>query len=483
TNTAINGWGVRVEYSGTTDVGFNDIQLGAPPAAGARTDLVILEVWRALVEVTPSVVNKSAGSLIFRHGNVKAPDGVNFADDILDPTFALESSARVQIQYRYRVIEGVNIDTYPDGLDDPVVFAHTVSDFSGPGADGTVTALNYSPISDDAGLWRAGSGDAAGTTALGTVDGYIYAVPICAVARRNTTAFNRSTNLNGGNLIAAVTPTRPDGLFSDQIVDDDIRDLRKVCALNYTEVLQKSFQQVLDNSLMTELEASPFGTSGTTILAVDNLDDPSEHIGQPETVRRHFSDRSITETIVGVFDIGGAPVTGITISLFSFQVPWYSFGSPLVVTNPGVTIVGVNAVRIVSSVGMTDLDMMDVAEPIRVEKMLLNASSDVLTVSFNAVASSVRILVEVMIEYPAGIGTQRNMLYPHKFWTRAPSGPSNAWIDTSTFLATSDGTREEIPFPVPGYARNLWWTDPGHRELSLRYETVSQSIVYYTVAT
>ena len=482
TNTAINGWGVRVEYSETADPGFNDIQLGAPPAAGARTDLVILEVWRALVEVTPSVANKSSTALILRHGNVKALDTENFADDLLDPNYALESSARVQIQYRYRVIEGVNIDTYPDGLDDPVVFAHTVSDFTGPGADGTVTALNYSPVSDDAGLWRAGSGDAAGTTALGTVDGYMYAVPICAVARRNTTAFDRSSNLNGGNLMVAVTPTRPDGIFADQIIAEDIRDLRKVCALNQTEILQKSYQQVLDNSMTTELEASPFGTSGTSVFALDNMVSPSEHIGQPEAVRRHFSDRSVTETVIAVFDIGGLPVSGVTFSVVSLYTPWYS-GPYNLTLNPGVTIVGVNKMRIVNAAAMTDEDMFDVASPLRVDRMTLNPSSTILTVLFNAIISSVRILAELLIEYPAGLGVQRNMLRPHAFWTRRPSGAPHNWIDTSTFLATSDATREEIPFPVPGYARNLWWTDEGHRELSVRYETVTQNIVYYTTAT
>jgi hypothetical protein len=480
TNAVLNGWDVRVEYSETSTPGFNDIQLGAPPAAGARTDLVILEIWRALVD-QPNATNKSPTSLILRYGNVKAPDAVNFADDLLDPNYALESSARVQIQYRYRVIEGVNLDTYPDGLDDPVVFAHTVSDFSGPGADGTVTALNYSPVPDDAGLWRAGSGDAAGTTALGTVDGYMYAVPICGVARRNTTAFNRITNLNGGNLMAAVTPTRPDGIFADQIIIEDIKDLRKVCARDTTEVLQKAYQQVLDNSMTTELEASPFGTSGTSIFAVDNMINPPEHIGEPEAVRRHFSDRSITETAVCWADIGGLPTSGATFTVFQFKTPWYSFGYNLSI-NPGVTILGVKSMRIVDAIGLTDYDMLDAASPIHAERMLLNAASDSLTVLFNATTTSKRIFAELMVEYPAGLGVQRNMLHPYAFWTRRPGGPSHNWIDTSTFLPTSDVNRDEVPFPVPAYSRNLWWVDPGHRELSVRYETVLQSVVYYTTA-
>ena len=190
-NAIINGWSVRVEYSDITTVNLNEIDLGTPPATGSRIDLVIVEVWRALLSAAPSVANKSGTGLILRHGNVKAPDGVNLTDDLIDPNFGAESSARVQIQYRIRVITGVDVLSYPDGLDDPAVFANTVSDFTGPGADGTVTALNYSPVSGDNGLWRAGTGDAAGVTALGTVDGYMYAVPLCAVHRRNSTAFKQ----------------------------------------------------------------------------------------------------------------------------------------------------------------------------------------------------------------------------------------------------------------------------------------------------
>ena len=71
----------------------------------------------------------------------------------------------------------------------------------------------------DPGLWRAGDG--VPTNTLGTVDGYMYALPLMAVVRRNTAAFDRNSNHNGG--VASPGPSdRPDGLFYDIV---DARDI------------------------------------------------------------------------------------------------------------------------------------------------------------------------------------------------------------------------------------------------------------------
>ena len=482
TDALVNGWPVRVEYSDTTDPGFNDITLTAPPAAGVRIDLVILEVWRALVTATPSVVNKSPTSLILRHGNVRAPDGVNFSDDLIDPTFALESSARVQIQYRLRVIEGVNIDTYPDGLDDPTVVAHSVSDFGGPGADGTATVLMYSPAAGDAGLWTAGTGDAAGAATLGTVDGFMYAVPVCAVARRNTTTFARGFQQNGGNLIAAAPAERPDGAFADEVIAEDVRDLRKVCAQNSSEVLQKAWQQVLDNSLTTQMETSAIGTAGTSVFMEEEIDG-SNHISRSDTVRRHFSDRSVTETIVVEVEIFGLPESVIDIFLGSLKLEWDPSATNLTFTSLDVNITGVKAARLVPNAG-TDKDLFDSSNPVFVDRMeirTVTVPDDTLTLHLNTTVTLAKVFVEIMIEYPRNLGVGRNMLRAHAFWTNAPA--ASAWVDEATWLSTVDAFRDEIPFPVPGYSRNQWWVDPGHRELSVRYETVTQAgVTYYTTA-
>lgn len=476
-NAVINGWNVRVEYSGTTSAGLNEITLPAPPVAGIRTDLVILEVWRAALLPAPSVANKSPTGLILRHGNVKAPDGVNFVDDIIDPVYALASANRVQIQYRLRVVSNVNLDTFPDGLDDPTVVARTVSDFSGPGADGSATVLIYSSVADDKGLWRAGTGDAAGAATLGTADGYMYAVPVCAVVRRNAAGFSRTTNLNGGASISAGTSTRPDGLFADQVVAADVRDLRKGVAPSLEEVLDKAVQQVLDNSLSTQLEQTSLGTGGTAPLFRDNIG-TSSHMGNPDGVRRYYSDRSVTETIVAEAVVGGLPVSTVTFRLDQLKLPWNAGTINLkTLAAAGTNLADVLRIRLVTA--SSDTDMLDAASPVHVVSMThgiaVGPEIDQIVLTFNTTTSNASVFAELAVEYPNALGTTRNLVQALTVWS--PNAGLPAWVDSASFTATSDANRSLVP------SSPHWWADPGHRELGYRFQTVSQARPFITYAT
>jgi hypothetical protein len=303
------------------------LDLGAGPAgAGSRRfDLVVLEVWRRLISAAPSTTGKSPAGRIWYHGNVKiapADDLVlNFADDILDPAVGSETTKRVQIQYRLRVIQGVDLFARPYGIDDPLnVFAHSVP--AVPAApDGVATLFNYTNLSPfgtivtDPGLWRAGDGIPA--NALGTVDGYMYAVPVCAVVRRNTAAFARNTNHNGG--VATPGPSdRPDGFFYDIIEERDVIDLRMGTNPNgwdYNEILRRNMNWLLDNELRTEIGSTLVGggVDGHTVLTADEIgitnanggdgvttgDTPGANfIDQFDAVLRRFSDRSQVEVAV-----------------------------------------------------------------------------------------------------------------------------------------------------------------------------------------
>ena len=175
---AVNGWALDVANTGAN--GWNELTLAAPPiAAGTqRQDIVVLEVWRRLLSAAPAATGKSPTGLIWRDGNVKiaAVDDLllNYPDDILDAMVASESTKRVQIQYRLRVISGVDLFAYPYALNDPTIVAFSVP-VTAPFPDGVATAfayVNQSP-NRDGGLWRAGDGNPA--NALGTVDGYMYA--------------------------------------------------------------------------------------------------------------------------------------------------------------------------------------------------------------------------------------------------------------------------------------------------------------------
>src|SRR5690606_19963486 len=197
----VNGWLVPVTGTQTgTPPGspdnahtWNRITLSPPPSnSGAgRIDFVFLEVWQARLPPNPSALNKPSSSAVYRYGNVEG--GYSFLpDDMVDPSLGFETTQRVQVQYRIRVVTGlVGLQSFPDGFDPANV--------KGRGAATSETSfpfLNMRQALGDPGLWRAGDGT---PNALGTVDGYTYAIPMCAVFRRNSVAWDGDPgqNLNG----------------------------------------------------------------------------------------------------------------------------------------------------------------------------------------------------------------------------------------------------------------------------------------------
>jgi hypothetical protein len=481
-NVLINGWNLRVEYSSVTTPGQNLVTLQSPPSSGARTDLVILEAWRALILPAPSVANKSATGLIVRNGNVKAPDAVNLSDDLIDPNYAQASNARVQIQYRLRVISNVNLASYIDGITDPSVVANSVSNFSGPGADGSPTAYNYSSSADDKGMWVAGTGDSTSASALGTADGLMYAQPLAAVFRRNSTAFNRSSNMNGAGLIGG-SSGRPDGLFADQIVAADVVDLRRFCSSDYEEIMEKAFQQVLDNSMSTYGGTTGLGTVGTSALYRDDIG-TSGHAGNPDGVRRYFSDRGVTDTVVALHAVGGLPETTIVFQLSALRLPWNASATNVQAQAPsGTNIAFLSALRISSGAG--DYDALNSSSPHYATKVVFSSTvsgTDTVTITLNSSVSNVNMFAELAVEYPPGFGLAKNVISDVQLWAATSGVPG--WMDTSGWQATSDGTRKSIPDATEtSYDGSQQWVDPGHREQVIRHRTTSVSTTAFALQT
>ena len=194
----VNGWVIPVTGTSNADV-TNKIDLWPSPESSTRVDMVFLEVFLAQVAPNPSIVNKPAADTIWKYGNVKY-GGTNEIDEIEDPTIGFETTERLQLQYRIRVVGqgpagGISVDlaTFPDGLDDPNMLAQGAA--SAPLAG--VTWTNMRETLGDPGLWRAGSGDP--TNDLGTVDGYSYAIPICGVFRRNSSPYVNMSNAGNPN--------------------------------------------------------------------------------------------------------------------------------------------------------------------------------------------------------------------------------------------------------------------------------------------
>ena len=216
----VNGWLIPVTGSGVSEGDpSNRINLFGPPATDARIDLVFLEVWQAQVAPNPSTANKPSANAIHKYGNV-GYGGTNIADDIQDPTIGFETTERVQLQYRLRVVgsgtglgDSTDLAQYPDGLDDPNIIAQGTQ--AAP-----VTGYTFTNMGDtlgDRGLWRAGSGDSTSRTALGTVDGYVYAVPVCAVFRRNKALFVARTNSGNANQNGSFDRNPTSGTITDPL--------------------------------------------------------------------------------------------------------------------------------------------------------------------------------------------------------------------------------------------------------------------------
>jgi len=249
--------------------------------------------------------NKPTQATIYRHGNVDADSAVNLADDIEDPIVGTETTKRVQIQYRLRVTgqtEAVNFKTQ-NGYSNTSVLAQGAQGAPVVGyrfvpADnstvvGSSDATAYGEV--DNGLWIAGDGSSAAATALGTVDGYVYSIPLCFVFRRNDAynggagaGFDPITNTNGAlpmvhpgfanpniGAIPANTSDRPDGRFFDQILLEDVLDLRRQVSPGGVDLkaeLERQMTLLLDGSLGTwAIDSSDKNNLGSSSGDVSSL--------------------------------------------------------------------------------------------------------------------------------------------------------------------------------------------------------------------
>lgn len=198
----VNGWMVPVTGTRTgtpplnpnDSVTWNRIELNPPSATtgGNKIEFAFLEVWLQRIDVDPAPPGIAPGKpqrgFVYRFGNVESGYSL-LPDELIDPNINFETSKRVQIQYRIRVVQNINISQYPEGFDPTSVFAQ------GPlSAPSVISFQNMREQLGDPGLWRAGTGD---PNTFGSVDGYVYAIPLCAVFRRNTAGFSDAANLAG----------------------------------------------------------------------------------------------------------------------------------------------------------------------------------------------------------------------------------------------------------------------------------------------
>ncbi len=474
----VNGWLLNIEHTGIINTNTLTLTAGPSGSGATRMDIVILEAWRLLLSATPSTVGKSALGRIFQQGNVATDPAndatLNYPDDIENSNVGSETTKRVQIQYRLRVIPGVDLFANPYGMTDSAVVANSVP-VSALLPDGNPTAFGYvnqSP-NDDEGLWLAGDGNPANS--LGTVDGYMYALPLVGIFRRNTTAWNRLTNQNGGT--ATPGPSgRPDGYFSDVIEARDLVDLRtgvSPTGWNFTEVLTKNFQYLLDNNLQTDWMNNSFGGGGINGAIVPWADEigpfPSDGagplIGNFDAVRRTFSGRSILETVtVEVAAPGGGWTTGSSFTIDPTNLGIYPFGPLNWAANAPSSVVVADfqdAWWLGASAGKKTLDAMQYIDSVTNVGSIPVSSLVVTLGNLTGLGlTNESIFVDLVVAYPTGAGLTRT--------------PVNSY-GSNSFVLTGGSLPASAPVSFSAYANQI--INETWREVQLEYTTVNLTIV------
>jgi hypothetical protein len=293
---AVNGWVLQIGGTDLTEDNKVKVTLSNPPSSGSRTDLVFLEVWKALVQ-HDSTVNKPSVDKVFKYGNTQY-GGDNLDDEILNTAINLETTKRVQIQYRIRVVSGVDFSGTPEGVDDTVTVLAQGTQAS-PVA--TYSFTNAGESLDDYGLYVAGDGSQQSCDDLGTIDGYVYAIPMLKIHRRNKGNFSNA-NQNGSSvtILSGDESDRPDGLFQDQVHIYDIEDLRHAVSFegfNYQELLDKTVDDLYSGQLKTSLSKSLLDGNlqrtnlGLYVNKISNTTEANtDLITKPNSQQRYFSD-------------------------------------------------------------------------------------------------------------------------------------------------------------------------------------------------
>lgn len=159
----VNGYKVAIP-DGTV------INLDAPPIEGKREDLVFLEVWKSQATDTEGE----------------------------------------KVSWRLRTVANVDFNTYPEGFKiygapwNGGVCAQGGNGIpqgyvsSSPGTTAFHTRKDNSTMPDDGGLYRAGLGSVSKNILI-TADGYVYAIPMFRVLRRNSGGYS-VRNGNGSSL-------------------------------------------------------------------------------------------------------------------------------------------------------------------------------------------------------------------------------------------------------------------------------------------
>mgnify|MGYP007107461457 CR=1 FL=1 len=209
------------------------------------------------------------------------------------------------------------------------------------------SAVSYDTV--DNGLFISGDGTQQSATDLGTVDGFVYAIPVAFVFRRNdasgTGGFDPVSNTNGAlsrthalftnthgiGATPANTSDRPDRNFHDVIVSGDILDLRRQVSpggIDLKAELESQMTALLDGNFRTwAVDTQGLNTLGSgsgdvspVRMVCNEIGDQAatgrgERVGQWDHIRRRFADQSVVER--RIFPLSPNAASGTNPGLYS----------------------------------------------------------------------------------------------------------------------------------------------------------------------
>ncbi len=324
----VNGWVIPLAGSDSDNSVLPlSIKLPPPPATGSRTDFVFLEVWKAIIPEGVASVIKPADGFIYERGNVV--NGKAVEDELVDPEVGFETTKRVQVQYRIRVEAGVDLTTYVEGF---------YPSLYGQGPSSVASGGEFLNDTSDKGLWRSVHTD--------TADGYVYALPIGAVFRRNSTPYLMK-DPTGGNQNGAVN-RKP----SSSSVDDA------------TILVQAE--------LGSQLSASYTGSFGLSNLENSGIDDADFMDTNPRLL---VIGEGLEAEVVAITAVGSTSVTISERGRAGTQAKLHTAGAKVSVYNGRPDGKYADEIH--------PLDFLDMRHAVRVgewdyQSMLVNAVSDLL---------------------------------------------------------------------------------------------------------
>ena len=228
----MNGWLLYLYGANRTDAS-SDIVFTPAPYNGTREDLAYLEAW--FEEVAPSGSPEDDDENVYRYGGIASG---TIANDLQDSVAGDETTRRIQLRWNIRTVADVDFASHASGVDD----GNRVKARAGAQSDTTYAFGNVGN-----GLYRAGDGSSAACTTLKCVDGYVYAIPLFRVHRRNQTAYNKTDNPYGAPAYNSGTQIAT-GLYHDVIATQDVTPLYPIAS-----AYEQSANRESDKAVLKEL--------------------------------------------------------------------------------------------------------------------------------------------------------------------------------------------------------------------------------------